>query len=282
VTTERRVVLDGLGFPEGPRWHDGRLFFSDMGQATVFSVDLDGRLEEVVRVEQRPSGLGWLPDGRMLVVSMGERSVLRMEDGKLVVHADISGLASFDCNDMVVDGRGNAYVGNAGFDLRERPLNPRPAQVVLVTPDGQARVADDQVMFPNGSVVTEDGSTLIVAETFANRLTAFDIADDGTLANRRTWAELPERAPDGICLDAEGAVWVADANTNLCVRVAEGGKLLETVGTGSRRCFACMLGGPDRRTLFLCTAEGFSGDAIRRRTGAIEALDVDVPGAGWP
>jgi sugar lactone lactonase YvrE len=153
---------------------------------------------------------------------------------------------------------------------------------VLVTPDGQARVADDQVMFPNGSVVTEDGSTLIVAETFANRLTAFDIADDGTLANRRTWAELPERAPDGICLDAEGAVWVADANTNLCVRVAEGGKLLETVGTGSRRCFACMLGGPDRRTLFLCTAEGFSGDAIRRRTGAIEALDVDVPGAGWP
>jgi sugar lactone lactonase YvrE len=282
LTADRRVLLDGLGFPEGPRWHEGRLWFSDMGTATVNAVDLDSNAEEIARVEKRPSGLGWLPDGAMLVVSMGDRSLRRMEDGELVLHADISGLASFDCNDMVVDGRGNAYVGNAGFDLRERPLNPRPAQVVLVTPDGQARVVDDQVMFPNGSVVTPDGATLIVAETFANKLTAFDVGVDGSLSGRRTWADLPERAPDGICLDAEGAVWTADANTNLCVRVAEGGELLQTVGTGPRRCFACMLGGPDRRTLFLCTAEGFSGDAIRRRTGAIEAVEVDVPGAGWP
>jgi sugar lactone lactonase YvrE len=218
----------------------------------------------------------------MLVVSMGERALLRVENGSATRHADLSGLVSADCNDMVVDGRGNAYVGNAGFDLRERPPKIRPAEVVLVKPDGSAQVVDNEVVFPNGSVVTPDGATLIVAESFGNKLTAFDIADDGTLSNRRTWADLPERAPDGICLDAEGAVWVANANAPECVRVAEGGEILTTVNTGERRCFACMLGGVDRRTLFLCVAEGFSGDAMRRRTGAIEAVDVDVPGAGWP
>lgn len=278
----RRVVTDGLAFPEGPRWHDDRLFFSDMGRATVFAVELDGNCNEVMRVEQRPSGLGWLDDGTMLVVSMGDRRVLRFDGSSLTEHADLSQLAAYDCNDMVVDGRGNAYVGNAGFDLRERPPKVRPAQVVLVTPNGDARVVDDQVVFPNGSVVTPDGGTLIVAESFGNRLTAFDIADDGSLANRRLWAELPDRAPDGICLDAEGAVWFADANRAECVRVAEGGEVLQTVDTGERRCFACMLGGSDRRTLFLCVAEGFSGDAMRRRTGAIEAIEVEVPGAGWP
>jgi sugar lactone lactonase YvrE len=208
--------------------------------------------------------------------------VLRLERGELVEHADLSHLASYDCNDMVVDGRGNAYVGNAGFDLRERPLRPKPAQIVLVTPDGDARVVDDQVVFPNGSVVTPDNSTLIVAETFANKLTAFTIASDGSLSGRRIFAELPERAPDGICLDAEGAVWVADANTSECVRVADGGDVLDVVDTSPRRCFACALGGADRRTLFCCTAEGYSGDAIRGRTGAIEAVEVVVPGAGWP
>ena len=277
-----RVVVDGLAFAEGPRWHDNRLFFSDMGQATVFSCGLDGKLEPVVHVEARPSGLGWLPDGRMLVVAMGERKLLRLDNGEPAEHADMSALVSADCNDMVVDGRGNAYVGNAGFDLRERPPKVRPAEIVLVTPDGIARVVDDEVVFPNGSVVTPDGATLIVAESFGNKLTAFAIADDGLLSSRRTWADLPERAPDGICLDADGAVWVADANRNECVRVAEGGEILQTVQTGERRCFACMLGGEDRRTLFLCVAEGFSGDAMRRRTGAIEAVEVDVGGAGWP
>jgi sugar lactone lactonase YvrE len=282
MSAGRRVVVDGLAFSEGPRWHDDRLFFSDMGTASVFATDMDGNAEEVVRVEQRPSGIGWLPDGRMLVVSMGERSVLRLDDGELVVHADLSGLVQADCNDMVVDGRGNAYVGNAGFDLRERPPKVRPAEVVLVTPDGNARVVDDEVVFPNGSVVTPDGATLIVAESFGNKLTAFDIAGDGMLSNRRTWADLPERAPDGICLDADGAVWVANANSSECVRVAEGGEILTTIDTGDRRCFACMLGGPDRKTLFMCVAEGFTGDSMRRRTGAIEAVEVDVPGAGWP
>ena len=279
----RRVVASGLGFAEGPRWHDGRLWFSDMGAATVFSVDADGgELEEVVRVEARPSGLGWLPDGRLLVVSMGDRRVLRREeDGSMVEHADLSSLASFDCNDMVVDGRGNAYVGNAGFDLSARPIQPRPAEVVLVRPDGTAQVEDDEVMFPNGSVVTPDGGTLIVAESFGQKLTAFDIADDGTLSGRRTWADTPGRSPDGICLDADGAVWLADAGGNACVRVAEGGEELQVVDT-ELGCFACMLGGDDRRTLFLLTAEGFAGKAISRRTARIEAVDVEIPGAGHP
>src|SRR5207244_2001992 len=179
----------------------------DMGQAAVFATDVDGNLERIVSVAARPSGLGWLPDGRMLVVSMGERKLLRMENGDLVEHADLSSLVSADCNDMVVDGRGNAYVGNAGFDLRERPPKVRPAEVVLVTPDGAARVVDDEVVFPNGSVVTPDGTTLIVAESFGNKLTAFDILEDGSLSSRRTWAELPERARHGICLDADGRVW---------------------------------------------------------------------------
>jgi sugar lactone lactonase YvrE len=279
---ERTVLLGGLGFAEGPRWHEGRLWFSDMGAGHVVAVDLDGRAEVVVEVTGRPSGLGWLPDGRMLVVSMGGRRLLRREaGGELVEHADLGGLASFDCNDMVVDGRGRAYVGNAGFDLSVRPLQVRPAEVVLVTPQGDARVVDDEVVFPNGSVVTPDGSTLIVAETFGQRLTAFTIAEDGSLTDRRPFALLDGVAPDGICLDAEGAVWVADATGATCLRVREGGDVVDRVDTG-RGCFACMLGGPERRTLFLLTAEGFQGAAIRRRTASIEQVEVDVPGAGWP
>lgn len=279
---ERLVVLRGLGFAEGPRWHEGRLWFSDMGAAHVAAVDPDGRVEVELEVPARPSGLGWLPDGRLLVVSMGDRRVLRREpDGTVVVHADLGGLASFDCNDMVVDGRGRAYVGNAGFDLSVRPLQVRPAEVVLVRPDGDARVVDDRVVFPNGSVVTPDGSTLVVAETFGQRLTAFTIAEDGGLTDRRLFAGLEGRAPDGICLDAEGAIWVADATGAACIRVREGGEVVDRVDTG-RGCFACMLGGPERRTLFLLTADGFQGEAVRRRTAAIEAVEVDVPGAGWP
>jgi sugar lactone lactonase YvrE len=279
---EAEVLLGGLGFAEGPRWHDGRLWISDMGAARVVAVDLDGRAEVVLEVPTRPSGLGWLPDGRLLVVSMRDRRVLRLEpDGEVVVHADLADLASFDCNDMVVDGLGRAYVGNAGFDLSARPLEVRAAEVVLVTPDGEARVVDDEVVFPNGSVVTPDGSTLVVAETFGQCLTAFTIAEDGSLTDRRTFASLRGTSPDGICLDAEGAVWVADANGSACLRVREGGEVVDRVDTG-RGCFACMLGGADRRTLFLMTAEGFEGAAIRRRTAAIEVVEVEVPGAGYP
>ena len=280
---QRRVVLDGLGFAEGPRWHDGRLWFSDMGTGWVNAVDPEGRVDAIVEVPGRPSGLGWLPGGDLLVVSMGERRLLRYDGAALHPHADLGPLVSADCNDMVVDGAGRAYVGNAGFDLRDQPLQIRPAQIVLVTPDGAARVVDDEVVFPNGTVVTPDGGTLIVGETFGRRLTAFRIEDDGSLTGRRTFAELPDAAPDGICLDADGAVWVADANGSGCLRVAEGGDIVDRVEVDEgRSCFACMLGGTDRRTLFLLTAEGFSGAAIRRRTAAIEAVEVESPGAGWP
>lgn len=281
MTAERRVVLDGLAFSEGPRWHRDRLWFSDMGTGWVATVDPEGNTTQVVEVPGRPSGLGWLPDGDLLVVSMAERRVLRFDGTSLREHADLSSLASHDCNDMVVDGEGRAYVGNAGFDLRERPPRVRPAQIVLVTPDGTATVVDDEVVFPNGSVVTPDGRTLIVAETFGRRLTAFTIRRDGTLTDRRTFADLPDASPDGICLDAEGAIWVADAGGTSCLRVSTAGEVVGAVDTG-RPCFACMLGGADRRTLFLLTADGFSGEAMRRRTGRIEAVEVEVPGAGWP
>jgi sugar lactone lactonase YvrE len=276
------LLAEGFGFVEGPRWRDDRLFFSDMGSKQVLTVDLDGEVEEVCLVEGRPSGIGWLPDGRMLVVSVNDRSVVRLEpDGTLAEHADLSGLASAPCNDMVVDARGNAYVGNPGYDMRNPPSPLPAAEVVLVRPDGSAEVVDRSVLFPNGEAVTPDGRTLIVAETMGRRLSAFDIAEEGTLSNRRTYADLPGRAPDGIALDAEGGVWVADAIGNACVRVREGGEVTDVVDTG-RGCFACALGGPDRRTLFLLTGEGFSGAAIRKRTGAIETIEVAVPGAGLP
>jgi sugar lactone lactonase YvrE len=182
---------------------------------------------------------------------------------------------------MVVDGRGNAYVGNPGYDMRNPPSPLPAAQVVLVRPDGSAQVVDDQVLFPNGPVVTPDNRTLIVGETMGRKLTAWDIRDDGTLANRRTFAETPGRAPDGIALDADGGIWMADAQGDACVRVLEGGEVTDVIPTG-RGCFACALGGPDRRTLFLLTGEGFSGDAMRRKTGAIETVEVQIPGAGWP
>jgi sugar lactone lactonase YvrE len=275
-------LAGGFGFAEGPRWHDGRLVFSDMGTRRVLTVDAAGKVEEVCVVEGRPSGIGWLPDGRMLVVSMNDRRVVRLEpDGTLVEHADLSGLASAPCNDMVVDRRGNAYVGNPGYDMRNPPSPLPAAELVLVRPDGSAEVVDRSVMFPNGPAVTPDGSTLIVAETMGQRLSAFAIALDGTLSNRRTYADLPGRAPDGIALDAEGAVWVADADGSGCVRVREGGDVTDVVDTG-RGCFACALGGPDRTTLFLLTADGFTGEAIRSRTGAIETVEVAVPGAGLP
>lgn len=275
-------LAEGFGFVEGPRWHDNRLFFSDMGSKQVLSVDLDGKVEEIAVVEARPSGIGWLPDGRMIVVSMNDKRVVRQEpDGTLVTHADISSLAVAPCNDMVVDGRGNAYVGNPGYDMRNPPQPLPSAQVVLVRADGTAQIVDDQVRFPNGSVVTDDNRTLIIGETMGRRLTAWDIEQDGTLSNRRTFADVPGRAPDGIALDTEGAIWMADAEGNACVRVLEGGEITDVVDTG-RGCFACALGGEDRRTLFLLTGEGFSGDAIRRRTGAIETVEVAVPGAGWP
>lgn len=278
--------LDGLSFGEGPRWHDGRLWFSDFYRHAVFAASLDGDVEEIVRVPAQPSGLGWLPDGRLLLVSMTDRRLLRLEPNGLVEHADLSGIATFHCNDMVVDGAGRAYVGNFGFDYaaaRESggTVTPTAAVLARVDPDGSVHAAAEGMMFPNGSVITPDGDTLIVAETFSSRLTAFTIGADGTLSNRRGWAELPGVAPDGICLDAEGAVWVANARAPECVRVGEGGAILDRVVT-SQLCFACALGGADGRTLYLITAPASGASVANRRDGKVERVEVDAPHAGWP
>jgi sugar lactone lactonase YvrE len=281
VSPETSVLLEGLAFPEGPRWRDGVLWFSDMHALSVMTVDLDGKAETVVRVPGQPSGLGWLPDGRLLVVSMTDRRLLRLDPGGLELLADLSKLASFDCNDMVVDARGRAYVGNFGFD-HHGGETPRPAEIVLVTPEGDARVVADDLAFPNGTVLTPDGRTLIVGESYGARLTAFDVADDGGLSGRRVFAKLERAVPDGICLDAEGAVWVASPVSAEVLRVLEGGEVAQRVRV-STQAFACMLGGADRRTLFVCTAETSHPDEARaKRTGRIETAPVEVPGAGLP
>jgi sugar lactone lactonase YvrE len=280
-------VVEGLAFAEGPRWHDGRLWFSDMHDHRVVALNPDGTLTTIVEVPNQPSGLGWLPDGRLLVVSMTDRRLLRLDDdGRLVHAADLGELATWHCNDMVVRADGLAYVGNFGFDLYGRgQADHRTADLLAVKPDGSVRVAADGLEFPNGTVITPDGSTLIVGESFAGRLTAFDVAPDGSLSGRRVWAQLVDAVPDGICLDAEGAIWVASPLGHQVLRVAEGGDVLDRVATGEQHAYACMLGGEDRRTLFVCTARSSDPDKCRaQRAGRIEAadVDVDVAGAGWP
>jgi sugar lactone lactonase YvrE len=277
-----QVLLDGLAFPEAPRWRDGELWFSDMTAQKVMRLGADGKPKTVVEVPGQPSGLGWLPDGRMLVVSMIDRKLLRLDAGGLAVHADLSPWAPFHCNDMVVDREGRAYVGNFGFDLPAK-AEPRPTVLMLVTPQGEARVVADDLLFPNGSVITPDGRTLIVGESFGARLTAFTIAKDGSLSERRVWAKLQGAAPDGLCLDEEGALWVASPPSREVLRVREGGEVTHRLRTPNH-AVACMLGGPDRRTLYALSCKMIH-DAERSRaaaTGRIETVRVDVPGAGLP
>jgi sugar lactone lactonase YvrE len=276
-----KVLLDGLMFPEGPRWHEGKLWFSDMQGLYVTTLDATGKSEKIIEVKGSPSGLGWLPDGRLLVVSMLDRRLLRLDPDGLVVVADLNHLASFHCNDMVVDKQGRAYIGNFGFDYAAgAPVEP--AEIVLVTPQGHARIVAEDLLFPNGSVITPDGQTLVVAETFGNRLTAFDIGQDGALANRRIWADLEGGFPDGICLDAEGGIWVAAPHPGEVVRVLQGGDITHRVSV-STRPYACMLGGDDGCTLFVCTAGSAIPDEVRAMPGGkIETVKVGVPGAGLP
>jgi sugar lactone lactonase YvrE len=277
-----KVLLDGLTFPEGPRWRDGRLWFSDFYSQRVLAVGLDGRSQTIVEVPTRPSGLGWRPDGTLLIVSMLDRSLLELRGGALRVVADLSTLATGLCNDMVVDGAGRAYVGNFGYD-RHAGETPRTTVLIRVDPDGRASAVADALMFPNGMVITPDGKTLIVAETYAHRLTAFSIDKAGGLGGRRLFAQFEDACfPDGICLDAEGAVWVADARGRDVFRVFDSGRIERRIGVGERSVFACMLGGSDRCTLFLCTSTS-SGPAMAEKTdGRIELVPVDVPGAGRP
>lgn len=277
-----KAILDDVAFGEGPRWRDGRLWFSDMHSQCVLTVDLEGRKEEVCQVPQDPSGLGWLPDGRLLVVSMRDRRLLRQEpDGTLAVHAELGDIATFHCNDMVVDPEGNAYVGHFGWDLHGGG-DRCSAHLIRVAADGSVRVAADDLEFPNGTVITPDGKTLIVGETMGQRLTAFDLEADGSLTNRRVWAELDGLLPDGIALDAEGAIWVTSPVSHGCFRVLEGGEVTHQVQI-EKQAYACMLGGPERKHLFICTA----GDSVpdyctRERDGRIEIVEVDVAGSGLP
>jgi sugar lactone lactonase YvrE len=279
---ETRVLLDGLAYVESPRWHDGRLWFSHWGAAEVMAVDLEGNSE--VAAPGRP-GLGWatewLPDGRLLVT--GETLLRREPDGSFVVHADISPVCTQGCSEIVVDGRGNIYVNSIEFDFLGGG-EPTGGVIALITPDGAVRRVAGDLAFPNGMVVAPDNSSLIVGESFAGRLTAFDIADDGTLTNRRAWAE--NVGPDGITMDAEGAIWASSGiMTKDCARILEGGEITHRIEL-DRDCFACMLGGPDRRTLFMMTAVWLGPDkvdeALARRTGRVLTTEVDVPGVGWP
>jgi sugar lactone lactonase YvrE len=280
--SELQTLMTGIAFGESPRWHDDRLWFSDWGAQEIIAVDLEGESEVIVRVPSFPFCIDFLPDGRLLIVSASDRLLLRREpDGPLVTHADLSTLSEHPWNDIVVDGRGNAYIGNIGFDFPEAEF--APGTLALVTPDGSARQVADGVAFPNGIVVTPDNSTLIVAESYANRLTAFDITADGSLSNRRMWAELGGGVPDGICLDAEDAVWYGDVPNKRCVRVREGGEVLQTIAL-DRGCFACMLGGPDDKTLFMVAQEwsGMESTAEEERTGQLLTSPAPAAGAGWP
>lgn len=285
------TFLEGLTFGEGPRWHDGRLWYSDFYSHAVWSVADDGAPpRREVEVDDQPSGLGWLPDGRLLVVSMHDRRVLRVEaDRSLSVHADLGHPGAGRANDMVVDGRGRAYVGSFGFDLEayfDGTEAPRPTVLLRVDPDGSVHAAAGDLSFPNGMVLfpatTGHDATLVVAETFAGRLTAFDIDEGGDLHNRRQWTRLRGCSPDGICGDVEGAIWVANARAPECLRVRQGGQVLDRVAT-SQPCFACALGGEDRRTLYCMTAPDSRGrDRVGTQLGRIERTRVPVSGAGLP
>jgi sugar lactone lactonase YvrE len=284
---ELQTLMTGIAFGESPRWgDDDRLWFSDWGAQEVIAVDLAGRSEVMVRVDfpSFPMCIDWLADGRLLIVSARDGLLLRREpDGSLVTHTDLGGLSEkgHPWNEIVVDGRGNAYINNQGFDFPGGEF--APGTIALLTPDGSVRQVADGIAFPNGMAVTPDNSTLIVAESYGNRLTAFEIAADGSLSNRRAWAELGDGVPDGICIDAEGAVWYGDVPNKHCVRVREGGEVLETIDL-DRGCFACMLGGADRRTLFMVATEwrGPEHMADGARTGQVLTAPAHAPGVGWP
>jgi len=279
---DHEVLVGGLDFGEGPRWHDGRLWYSDFYRHGVFAVTPGGECEQVLALDDHPSGLGWLPDGRLLVVGMKARRVLRREhDGELVVHADLSSIATGRCNDMVVAADGTAYLGNFGYDVWSGGPR-RNAALARVRPDGTADVAAEDLEFPNGSVITPDGATLVVGESMGRRYTAFDIGPDGALSGRRVWAELGEIGPDGCTLDAEGAIWCADALHGVLVRVREGGEITHRAELG-QNAYACALGGDDGRTLFaMCADSPREEDAAGTGSGTIRTARVDVPHAGLP
>ena len=280
---ETELLVDGLCFGEGPRWHDGQLWFSDMHANRVCRLKDDHTVETVLELgDDQPSGLGWLPDGQLLIVSMQKRQLLVSDGSSVGVMADLSDLAKYHCNDMVTDSSGRSYIGNFGFDLHKRE-EMRPAELILVDPDGTSRVVAEDMMFPNGCVITPDGSTLIVGESFGARLTAFSINRDGSLADRRVWATLENGAvPDGICLDDANGVWVASPTTNEVLRVQEGGAVTHHIPT-DRAAIACMLGGEDGKTLYILTSRSSDPEVCQsEKMAQILACQVPYSGAGLP
>ena len=275
------VLMTGISFGESPRWHDGRLWFSDWAGQTLYALDPDGTSEAVATIESFPFCIDFLPDGRLLVLHSADQKLLRREpDGTFVTHADLHGISEHPWNEVVTDSRGNAFLNNIGFDFAGG--EPGPGFAVVVTAEGDVKRVADDLQFPNGMAVTPDDSTLIVAESYGNCLTAFDIGADGALENRRTWAPLGEDNPDGICLDVEGAVWYADVGHEHCVRVAEGGEILQTVPL-DRGGFSCVLGGDDLRQLFIvATRWDPMNIGVGEPSGQIQVVDVDVPGVLRP
>jgi sugar lactone lactonase YvrE len=278
---------DGLSFGEGPRWHEGALHLSDIADGRVLRIPEPGKPETLTELDGRPSGLGWLPDGRLLVVSMLDHQLLRLDPGGLTQVADLSELCGGDANDMVVDAEGRAYISNIGFEIEGisfDKLEIRATNLIRVDPDGSVHRAASEMMSPNGMAISPDGRRLIVGESSAMALTVFDIAEDGALTGRRNFARLEGGATvDGMCLDAEGCVWAASPPTHEFLRVREGGEIADRVSLGERRAIACVLGGPERRTLF-CITNGYMSiaDAARDRSGRVETMSVEVPGAGRP
>jgi len=275
-----RLLADNFAFLEGPRWHDGHLWVSDITDRKLYRIAPDGRHELVCDVPHRPSGIGFLPDGSAVVASMVDRRLMRVVDGKLVLHADLSTLAPADLNDLVVDDLGRIYVGNFGYDLFGG-ARKAPADLFIVEPDGTVHVAASGLDFPNGVVIKDAGKTLVVAESWSNRLTGFDRDEDGNLSNQRIYADLGERQPDGICVDREGGIWVPCFNTGEVLRVLDGGTVTDSLSIAGKRAVACQLGGNDGRTLFCCTFDGPPEDLMTgKRLAAIYTTRVAIAGNG--
>lgn len=275
-------ILTNLSYPEGPRWHQNKLWFSDIFLRELKTLDLQGKVETVVHYDDELSGIGWQPNGTLCVVSVFKHQLLRWENGQLCPWVDIDDGNSFASNDMVISANGNAYIGNISFDYT-KDETPKPCNIKLVTPDGKMQIAASDLQVPNGMVITPDGKTLITAESYGDRLTAFTINTDGTLCNQRVLATLPTGAvPDGICLDAEMCVWVACNQLCAVLRVNPAGEVIDKIEVPSHP-LACMLGGPDRKTLFILTTATFDPEIARRdKGGKIYSAKVNISGAGLP
>jgi len=271
-----KILIENLMFPECPRWHGGNLWFSDMHGRRVFCVDLQGNIIETIDILGEPGGLGWLPSGELLIVSMQERRVYRWSGNKLHQHACLADIHTRQSNDMVVDKLGNAYIGNIGFDIHSGEA-PQLTALARVDAQGNVSKATDSLMCPNGMVILDEGKTLVVAETFARQLTAYTIAEDGTLRDRRVWADLGKFVPDGICADDEGCIWVSACIHHACLRVQQGGEILDRIDIGRDNPFSCVLGGENGKRLFICVATNSEPSVTQRlKSGRIEYVDVSV------